>query len=110
MPSSHTLTRALLVFCCRLPHLLCLTPPVGWAPPISITGVPRFYFAQTRVATTKQCNTRAPEGWFNPALEWCLSVNDKAAFCGGDSGSAMYTIGKSGGKATAFIHGIYIVR
>jgi len=72
--------------------------------------VPRFYFAQTRVATTKQCNTRAPEEWFNPALEWCLSVNDKAAFCGGDSGSAMYTIGKTGGKPTAFIHGIYTVR
>jgi len=96
------------------PPLSCR--PAGWAPAIPRKTPPRLFFAKTRVSVPQQCNKwlmqrgQKPGNNFNSAVEFCVSLLDKVAFCGGDSGGALYTIGRSGGKATAFVHGIFTVR
>jgi len=96
------------------PPLSCR--PAGWAPAIPRKTPFRLFFAKTRVAVPYECNRwlrqtgQVPASNFNGAVEFCVSLLDKVAFCGGDSGGALYTIGRSGGKATAFVHGIFTVR
>jgi len=109
---SHATSLSAAIDC---PSTLLPYFPAGWAPVDPLLEL-RFFFAKTRLAPPAQCVATlrkrggTPREEFNSTLEYCVSINDQASFCGGDSGAPLYTIGQSGGKKTAFIHGVFTVR
>jgi len=110
------LTRTLPVRCRSPSRTLVPSRPAGWAPRTPAVAPTTLFFARTRIATRDQCAAmlrrigQLPRRLYNTTFGFCVSVDDQVAFCGGDSGGAMYTIEREGGKATARVHGIFSVR
>lgn len=94
--------------------------PAGKPPPRLGFRLPpsndfRLQTAKAVVQTAEYCESFSKESarrggdYYRTSRDFCVRPTN-VKFCGGDSGGAMYTLGKQGGKTVALVHGIYTVR